>query len=147
MSYREIRHGGHWKLHRVRMVSQGRASGEMAHSDGCTDLLFHESGEIYISGITSRTYMLDPSPGVVIDGLRLKAGAIPFFFAIPASEFWNQVTSTANVSSYMARAMQDTKQQARLSRKRVRPAQPNPPLKPDLERKTGCSSGTVHCLS
>jgi AraC-like DNA-binding protein len=87
-------------------------AGTMVHPDGCADLLFDESGRIYIFGVTGKSHPMDKRFGVFLRGLRLKPGSIPFFFDVPASEFLNQVTSLADLSSPMARALTALAKQA-----------------------------------
>jgi AraC-like DNA-binding protein len=111
VSYQEIRHPGiafidcEWCFHAERPR-------EIVHPDGCADLLFDDFGRIYISGVTSRTRALDPDLSVVLCGLRLRPGAIPFWFGVSAAEFRNQVCSIADVSSPLARAMTAMARQA-----------------------------------
>jgi AraC-like DNA-binding protein len=113
MSYQEIHSPGglesfidcEWSLY-------AEHSRDMVHPDGYADLLFDTAGRIYICGVTSKTRQLDPAQSVDLRGLRLKAGAIPFFFGVSAWEFRNQVRPTSDVSSSLARAMTAMAQQA-----------------------------------
>ena len=75
------------------------------HREGCADLLFDEPGSIYISGTAARSRMLDHRFGGALRGFRLKPGAVPFFFGVPASVLANQVTSIADLSSPFARTL------------------------------------------
>ena len=84
----------------------------MVHPDACADLVFDESSRIYVFGVTSRTRALDRALSASLCGLRLKAGALPFFFGVSALEFANQVRSIADVPSPLARAMTSMAQQA-----------------------------------
>jgi len=114
VSYQEIRHPGsvrafidcEWSFRAERPRA-------IVHPDGCADLLFDDSGGIYISGVASRTRTLDPALSLGLCGLRLKAGAIPFFFGVSASQFRNQLRPMADVSSPVARAMTAMAQQAK----------------------------------
>jgi AraC-like DNA-binding protein len=106
MSYKEI----HYSRNTENFIDcewslQAERSEELVHPDGCADLVFDESGRIYISGVAPRTRPLDQTISIVLNGLRLRPGAIPFFFGVPAWEFSNRVTCTTSVSSPLARAM------------------------------------------
>jgi AraC-like DNA-binding protein len=84
----------------------------LVHPDGCADLLFDESGKIYISGIAGKSRPLNSSLGVALRGLRLRPGAIPLCFGVPASAFLNQVIPVADISAPLARTMTDVGKQA-----------------------------------
>jgi methylphosphotriester-DNA--protein-cysteine methyltransferase len=92
-------------------VNTNRA-GALVHPDGCADLVFDQSGRIYIFGITGKSRPLEQRFGGLLRGLRLKPGSIPFFFDVPASEFLNRATSLAELSSPTARALTALAKQA-----------------------------------
>ena len=74
--------------------------------DGCTDLLFSESGEVYVSGVTSKAYLLDDHRfGTQLFGLRLSAGVVPFLLGIPSSLLLDQVVQLTELDSRIARSL------------------------------------------
>src|SRR5271154_7186149 len=88
------------------------AAGALVHPDGCADLVFDETGQSYVFGITGKSRSLDTCLGQALRGFRLKPGSVPFLFDVPASELSNQVTSLAGLSSPIARSITAIARQA-----------------------------------
>jgi AraC-like DNA-binding protein len=91
---------------------KGAQAGSIVHPDGCADVVFDESGKIFLAGVISHSRFLKHDFGPEIRGLRLKVGAIPIFFNIPASVVANRVVSVADLPSPLARAITASARQA-----------------------------------
>jgi AraC-like DNA-binding protein len=75
------------------------------YPDGCADLLFDEQGRVYLYGISDKSFRSKAGPKVFFRGLRLKPGAIPTLFGVPAVEFRNKAVPVADIPSRLAKTI------------------------------------------
>jgi AraC-like DNA-binding protein len=58
--------------------------------DGCMDLIWNSTGELFVAGPDTRAYLYARQPGTVLTGLRFAPGVAPFVLDVPAHALANQ---------------------------------------------------------